>query len=177
MAYGLPLLLCRLWWVLSVQENWQGRRYNAACFPPCLLCLCWLELLPVGAWRSSFGSLLAFSAMETSQHRGWEGVSPLAGTGTAFLITSVSLSLYHAKWMINVSGMCCLGSGEHFQAGCSGEPTPQSFSVFAACILKQPPKEGLSCTGIYTCKLNCLILKWKLEATHVYIPFFTGFCF
>lgn len=44
-----------------------------------------------------FSSLIAFSAMETSQHRGWEGFFPLAGTGTAFLITSVSLNLYHAR--------------------------------------------------------------------------------
>lgn len=131
----IPVVYCGdgLWTVLvavqvvvnlSVQENWQGRRCNAACFLPCLLSLCWLESLPVRAWRSSFGSLLAFSAMETSQHRDWEGISALAGTGMAFRITSENLSLYHARWMINVFGMCSLGRPSRLAA--QGNPLPKA---------------------------------------------------
>lgn len=166
-AYGVCLLLCWLWWVWMYRKAGKGEGAMQP-FPLCLLSVCSLEFLSSFSWRSSFGSSPVFSAMETSQYWGWEGVSPHHFPWASAFTTQ-------GAWLMCLACAAC-DPGSPSRPVAQGSPLPKAF-LSAGCLLKQAPKEGLSCTGIYTCKLNCLILKWKLEATHVCIPFSTASCF
>lgn len=139
---------------LSVQEDWQGRRGDAACFSGC-----WLALLPVRAWRSSFGSLLAFSAMERDLAASRLG-RPLSSGWGSYGLSHCFCEPPPLPCKANDKCVWDVLPGEHCQADFSGEHIPQNFPVFAACLLKHPPKHRASALLAFA-QVNITALSWN----------------